>query len=186
MREDYLPDIGYQNIFSLSGYESDDLMATLANHAPHDERVILITGDSDLYQCLRHDSVSLYSPQKKKLLTERWFRATYDIAPAQWALVKAIAGCSSDNVKGIRGVGEATALKYVQGKLPQDSKAYKSIRCSTGCDTVRRNRALVELPFSDCPIPLLVKDAFSRKSWQRVCGKLGAQSLRDQLPSIQR
>lgn len=179
LREEHLPEIGFSNIFSLTGYESDDLMAAIANHSTSD--VVLITSDSDLYQCLR-PNVTIYSPQKQQLITEGWFRSTYKVSPAQWALVKAIGGCSTDNVKGIKGVGEATALKYVQGSLPQSTKAFSDIRCSEGRRIVRRNRDLVELPFARCPVPILLEDKISAGAWRSVCGRLGLRSIASRLP----
>ena len=51
----------------------------------------------------------------------------YRIKPFEWHKVKAIAGCSSDNVKGVAGVGEITAIKYLKGELKKESKAHQNI-----------------------------------------------------------
>ena len=51
LRKRLLTQVGFKNVFCEEGYESDDLMAQLAADAP--EETILVTSDSDLYQCLR-------------------------------------------------------------------------------------------------------------------------------------
>ena len=178
----YLPKIGFKNIFSLYGMESDDTMAQIAAWQSKDKNeVILVTADNDLFQCLG-PRVSIYSPHKRKLLSDQWFFNQYRIRPPQWALVKAIAGCSSDGVEGIKGVGEITALRYLRGELKRDSQAYKAIRSAEGRAIVRRNRALVELPYRGCPVPVLAEDEISRAGWIEVCATLGMKSLANHPP----
>ncbi len=181
LRMRYLPQIGFQNIFCYAGFESDDSMAEIARSFPRDQEVILVTGDQDLFQCLR-PNVIIYSPQRGKLITDRWFQNQFQIPPARWALVKAIGGCSTDNVKGVPGVGEITALKFAQGLLSPDSKAYRSILSPEGKAIVRRNKKLVQLPFEGCPVPLVVKDEVSKKGWKEVCETLGMRSLAGRAP----
>lgn len=181
LRTVYLPRIGFKNIFCDNGYESDDLMAALAKSvSPHDE-MILVTADSDMYQVLA-PNVMIYSPQKQKLLTCEWFVKRYKIFPRQWAVVKAICGCISDEVPGIKGIGEITALSYLQGHIKEGTSAHNSITSPEGKKIVRRNRALVELPFKGCPIPKLVEDKLDVKGWQETCAKLGMKSLAGKPP----
>lgn len=179
LKNDYLPRIGFRNIFCVDGYESDDLMAAMSTH-PRNE-VVLVTADSDLFQCLNSD-VSIWSPQKNKLLTARWFLKEYGLLPRNWALVKAIAGCSSDNVPGIPGIGEITALKYMHGKLPAKSLAFRKIMSESGRAIVLANRKLVELPFKGCPIPKMGPDEISVGGWRGVCEELGFCSLAGRPP----
>ena len=181
LRRRYLPKIGFKNIFSYRGYESDDVMAEIARSSEctedrRNEEIILVTADNDMLQCLS-SNVRMYSPQKRKLMTDVWFQKTYGINPSQWAMVKAIAGCPSDEVEGIKGVGELTALRYVRRELPSSSAAYKSIVSAEGKAIVRRNRSLVELPYRGCPTPDLVEDDVNRAGWRQVCGMLGMRSL---------
>lgn len=181
LRTVYLPRIGFKNIFCDKGYESDDLMAALAKSvSPHDE-MILVTADSDMYQVLA-PNVMIYSPQKQKLLTCEWFVKRYKIFPRQWAVVKAICGCVSDEVPGIKGIGEITALSYLRGDLKAGTTAHNRIVSREGKAIVRRNRALVELPFKDCPIPKLAEDKLDVKGWQEICKRLGMKSLAGKPP----
>jgi len=173
LRDQYLPMIGFKNIFCFHGYESDDLMARIALNEPD---VILVTSDSDLFQCLRSD-VMIYSPSAGRILNEAWFRKKYGLHPHYWARVKAIAGCATDEVKGIPRIGELTALKFLRGELKESSAAYKAIDSARGQAIALRNMRLVRLPYEDCPVPIIQRDKLSRKGWEKVCDMLGMKSL---------
>lgn len=181
LRQRYLPKIGFNNVFAYDGYESDDVMAAIARDYGKEQEVVIVTADLDLLQCLS-PKVSIYSPQKKKLLTELWFYREYGISPAQWALVKALAGCSGDCVPGIKGVGEVTALKWIKGELSKTSKAWKLIESKTAAEIVLRNQRLVELPFEDCPTPKIVEDEVTKAKWEEVMEELGMHSLAGKPP----
>lgn len=181
LRKRYLPRIGFKNIFCCRGYESDDLMAQIAQDVPEDEEAILVTADQDLFQCLR-SNVILYSPQKQQVFTFDWFRRTYGIRPWQWIKVKAIAGCHSDEVVGIKGIGEKTALRYVRGELSVTSVAYRAIRSPLNRAVVLRNRGLVCLPGPGCPKLDLVDDSVDPAGWREVCATLGMRSIASRPP----
>jgi len=172
----YLPQIGFKNVFCFRGMESDDIMAALARDCPDNEEAILVTGDADLLQCLR-PNVHIYSPIERKLWTEDKFVGKLGITPPQWAVVKAIAGCKGDEVEGIRGVGDKSAIKYIKGELPQKTLQYQAITSPEGKAIVRRNRPLVQLPYASCPTPVLQQDCVTRQAWREVCGLLGMKSI---------
>lgn len=176
LRDEYLPEIGFKNIFCCDGYESDDVMAGLARNSRLDEEVILVTADSDLWQCLS-PSVTIYSPQRRMLLTHEWFTNTYGIRPSQWAVVKAMAGCNGDEVTGIKGVGEKTALRYLKGDLKKESAIYQRIVSLESGMIVQRNRHLVHLPYKGCPVPDIQEDVVSKKKWLKVCESLGMHTI---------
>lgn len=176
LRAQYLPDVGFKNVFRFDGYESDDIMAAIAKHS--EDQIILVTADHDLLQCLR-SNVSIYNPQKLQYTTAKRFREDYGIHPRKWAVVKALAGCKSDEVEGIYGIGEATALAYVRGELTKGVD-FQSIRNSG--DIVLRNRELVELPFKGCPVPTLQDDKINGKEWLKLTSSLGMKSLMNKPP----
>lgn len=182
LRLEYLPTCGFRNIFYEHGFESDDVMAVISNQATLEEPVILVTSDADLYQCLRYHRVQIFSPHKNQLMSERWFRDEFGIAPPQWAMVKAIAGCGTDEVPGIEGVGEVTALKFLRNQLPHHSPVLAKIIGPYGRSIVRRNRKLVELPYPGCPVPKIQKDELDLTGWETVCHNLGFKSLVDMPP----
>jgi DNA polymerase-1 len=173
-----LPELGYKNIFEVSGYEADDIIAAITAYED-DNQVIIVSADEDLYQCL-DENVSIWT--RKKLITLDTFRDTWKLEPWQWVDVKAIAGCSSDDIPGVDGVGEKTAAKYLRGELRPSSKAAMSIESSS--ELIKRNRSLVNLPYSGCPEEFVIrKDQVTPGRWAAVCSKYGMMSLVKQAPS---
>lgn len=170
----YLPEIGYRNIFRKKGFESDDLIARLAETIHDDDKAVIISSDHDLFQCLS-SNVSVYFPTQRREVTAKSFKKEYRISPKQWALVKSITGCKSDNVEGIRRVGEITAIRYVLGELKKDGDVCHLIEAGKGI--IERNKKLVTLPFEGCPILKLQKDELTEKGWKSVCERLGFSSL---------
>lgn len=179
LRTRYLPIMGFRNIFQQEGMESDDIMAAIAQDTT-DQEVVLVTADSDLFQCLR-EGVIIYNPQKKFVHTHKWFQKTYGIKPRQWVMVKVLAGCKTDNVCGIPGVGEKTAIKYI---LSSTASVRPSLAAALFLHRGRivDNRKLVLLPYEGCKTPRLRKDQISRSGWDSVCRELGMHSLLDRPP----
>jgi DNA polymerase-1 len=168
IRDVLLPDMGFRNIFCVDGYESDDLMAVLSKRQDFDI-IYLVTGDHDLFQCLR-PGVKIYSPTNRKIYTHEWFFKEYGIYPEQWSEVKALAGCKSDNIKGIPGVGEKTALKIIQIKtIAMEPKGWTN--------TFAHNMHLIELPWPGCPTPELKSDDYSIMAWKKFCLRMGMATL---------
>ncbi len=106
--------LGY-TVLELEGYEADDILGTLASMCEEsDTEAYLMTGD--------RDSLQLISPQVHVLLAtnadtvdmdESAFRERYGVASSQFVDVKALMGDSSDNIPGVPGIGEKTALKLI-------------------------------------------------------------------------
>lgn len=170
LRVKIFPALGFRNIFRVKGYEADDILAYCANRLPENQDGVIITSDEDLWQCLR-TNVSWYSPGKKKVVTSAAFKEEWGIDPCQWPDVKAFAGCSTDNVPGIDGVGEKTAAKWYRGKLKPDSIAYQKI--SAGLDVHKRNIPLVRLPYPGLELPELRDDELTQENKIKVQVELG-------------
>ena len=102
----------------LVGYEADDIIGTLARQGCcSGYEVIIVTGDKDALQ--------LINPCVKVMLTKKGisemdimdevaFVERYNITPQQFVDVKSLMGDASDNIPGVAGIGEKTALKLIQ------------------------------------------------------------------------
>lgn len=96
-----------------AGYEADDLIGTLARKA---ERagydVVIVTGDKDMFQLLT-PHVRIYDPVKDKWSGETECRERFGVEPARVVEIMGLMGDASDNIPGVKGIGEKTAMKLI-------------------------------------------------------------------------
>ncbi len=102
-------------VVTCEGYEADDILGTLAaSLGSEDLEVYILTGDRDSLQLINdHVSVLLVKTKDTVLFTPEVFFAEYGITPDHFVDVKALMGDSSDNIPGVMGIGEKTALKLI-------------------------------------------------------------------------
>jgi DNA polymerase-1 len=174
---DILPALGFNNNFRLHGYEADDIIAYIVKQ--YEENWVVVSSDADLYQLL--DYCKMYLQKKKMYYTKQHLQNEYGIKPAQWSEVKALAGCATDSVQGIRGIGEKTAANYVSGCLSMTTKKYKDIvdEFNKGDSSlITRNRKLVTLPMQGFPGVELVTDSMVYWSdFEMMCHQFGFSSF---------
>lgn len=127
--------------FAVEGYEADDVIGTLARTAvelpatsqqPLLDRVLIVTGDRDAFQLVT-DRIHVYMPARGK---GEAFSTDYGpaevvekmgIRPDQIIDYKALAGDASDNIPGIKGVGDKTAVRLLQA-FGTAENLYESIK----------------------------------------------------------
>lgn len=170
-----LPALGFSNNYLFDGYEGDDIIASLILSNPDTEFIILST-DKDLFQLLRKN-VSMCDVKKSKKYTAKQFEKDHGIRPAQWADVLSITGCTTDEVPGISGVGVATAIRWLKGKVGRKTNTYKQLSCNSTAATLKRNLELVKLPYAGMPKLHLRQDAFTLRGYEQVCDYFGFRSL---------
>lgn len=103
-------------VIECPGYEADDIIGTAAKMAGDDGGIetYILTGDRDSLQLIdKTTSVILAKTKEDILYTEERFTDEYGITPKQFVDVKALMGDSSDNIPGVAGIGEKTALKLI-------------------------------------------------------------------------
>jgi DNA polymerase I len=166
-----LPEMGFRNVFEEKGYESDDIIASLVVGGKLG-RTVVISSDKDLYQLLEWCSLCNY---RGAAYSKEMFTREYGIEPCRWKDVKAIAGCSTDNVKGVDRVGEKTAIRYLKGEMKKYNQTFKKIHFFDS-DLTRR---LTTLPFEGCPDfkSRLRKDECSPDKFRKVFEEFGFKSL---------
>jgi DNA polymerase-1 len=105
-------------ICRVDGYEADDVLGTLARQAAEKGvETYLVTLDSDIVQLVRPGiHVYMYRPYQRDtvIYDEERTRERYAIEPAQMPDLKGLKGDASDNIPGVPGIGEKTAVKLVQ------------------------------------------------------------------------
>jgi len=146
LRCEILPQFGFRNIFHQTGYEADDLIAAAVFNGNIPDHKIIVSTDKDLYQLLDAPGCEfMYNPITKKKIDGKVFRKTYGIKPVHWILTKAAMGDDGDNIPGIPGIGEKSALAWVKGELK--GKRFDDLNGEKYKEEFKRNWRLVSLPF---------------------------------------
>ena len=103
------------HVVTCEGYEADDILGTLATKCSSEElHVYILTGDRDSLQLIDNNvSVLLVKTKETLEMTPESFFAEYGIPTSEFVDVKALMGDSSDNIPGVAGIGEKTALKLI-------------------------------------------------------------------------
>lgn len=139
--------------FELDGYEADDLIAHLTRKGLEQGwDVVIVSGDKDAMQ-LVNDHVQILNESKNLLIDTAQVKERYGVAPEQIPDVFALMGDLSDNVPGVPGIGEKTAIKLIQehGSLEQLLKQAPLLKGKIGsllqehADAARKSRSLVDL-----------------------------------------
>jgi len=172
LREIILPEMGV-SVYRQTGLESDDLMAKACLQFYNAKRqAVIVTSDKDLCQCIR-PSVHWFDPAREVYHTSKSFINNYGIDAEQWKYVKMLAGCVSDNVQGIAGVGEVTAIKYLNDYLPEHYKTYRSITSKEGIRIRKRNIELVVLPHTKTKEVKLKEPDYNPEAFFATCARYG-------------
>ena len=117
--KEILTDLGYR-IVTAEGWEADDILGTLAAAcAARQDDCFLATGDRDSLQLVSDTTTVLLATtalgrSKTVTMDVDAIREKYGIEPKQLIEVKSLMGDASDNIPGVRGIGEKTALSLVQ------------------------------------------------------------------------
>lgn len=119
------------------GFEADDLIGTLSRMGSREMPVMIVSGDKDSMQ-LADERVVILLPVTRAAQTQveqydsKTIQERYGISPRQFIDVKALMGDPSDNIPGVRGIGEKTALELIKryGSLEGVYNALDEIRPS--------------------------------------------------------
>lgn len=104
-------------IYEIDGFEADDIIGTVARECEAKMDVVIYTGDRDALQLIT-DNVKVAITKKgiteMDIYDEKAMLERYEVTPKQFIDVKGLMGDSSDNIPGIPGVGEKTAVKLIK------------------------------------------------------------------------
>ena len=103
--------------FELEGFEADDIIGTFSKQLTELEEFVgvIISSDKDLLQLITDDvEVKLLKPKDYIRMNKEVFFNTYGLEPIKMIDLKSLMGDASDNIPGVKGIGEKTALKLLQ------------------------------------------------------------------------
>ena len=170
-------------VLSSPGWEADDILGTLAKKCPGaDLEAILLTGDRDALQLVSDTSRVLFTRKgitDTLLFTPALVKEIYGVSPEQITDLKGLMGDSSDNIPGVPGVGEKTAVKLLGEYHDLESvlAAADTIPGKLG-EKIRANADLARFSKQLATIRPEAPVAFEPENW-RTDRMAGAASLLD-------
>ena len=174
-------------IFSQEGIEADDILGTMAKKGEKEGyEVIVVSGDRDLLQ-LASDSVLVRIPKTRggKTVVEDYHTAQviekYQVTPSQIIDLKGLMGDASDNIPGVPGVGEKTAVKILTmfGTVENALAHVEEITPNRAKEAVKKHRELAEISKklatikTDCKLGIElseceIQDIYNAKAFQLI------------------
>jgi len=123
LKEELLFYLGF-NPLAIPGYEADDIIASVAKSSAAFSTVDILTCDRDLLACVSNRvSVILFNSAKKvERVDPDGVRRIFGVNPTDVPIFKALAGDSSDNITGLKGIGPKSAVKIIEDCLSNDSE----------------------------------------------------------------
>lgn len=114
----YLEALGVRQVL-ISGVEADDVLSWLSEYylklvgGLAEGKVVISTGDHDLWQLVR-DKIVVWDQQKEALIDEAAVQQALGVPPGLVADLKSLMGDASDNLPGVKGIGQKTAAKLLE------------------------------------------------------------------------
>ncbi|MBA3757964.1 DNA polymerase I [Candidatus Saccharibacteria bacterium] len=184
-------------LYELDDYEADDIMGTLAVQAEKKGlETLLITSDLDMLQLINHD-VKVFALKRGFSNIEEFhpesFEKKYGIKAEQFLDLKALKGDSSDNIPGVPGIGEKTALELLKSYGTLDG-VYKNLplvkqsvqkKLETGKDLAYLSKKIAAI-WCDAPIKIDLRAMDTKKmdpeQLRNLLQQLEFRSLLNSLP----
>ncbi|MBR4351388.1 MAG: DNA polymerase I [Bacilli bacterium] len=104
-------------MYEIDNYEADDIIGTYSRLVSEDKDFdsLIVSSDKDLLQLInKENTVKLLKSKDYIMMDEKTFFSEYGITPDKMIDLKGLMGDSSDNIPGVKGIGEKTALKLLQ------------------------------------------------------------------------
>ena len=99
--------------FEMAGFEADDVIGTVAKKAEKEGiKVVIVTGDKDLFQ-LVNDNIHIWNESKNIMFDKQKVFEKYGLYPDKIVDMLSLMGDNCDNVCGVKGIGEKTAVKLI-------------------------------------------------------------------------
>ena len=185
-------------VFEMDGYEADDIIGTLSKQAAaKDIDTLIVTGDNDMLQVVK-PGIKVMTPSRGfadiVVYDEPAVQEKYSLSPVQLISYKALVGDASDNIPGVKGIGDKTAVKLLQQFTDLDG-IYSHVDevqpdklrslLQAAKEQALQNRELATI-VTDVPIPFNMDSctvsAYDRNKVVELFRELGFSSMLSRLP----
>jgi len=137
---EWIEQMGFANL-SREGFEADDVITTVTKFAKEKGiKVRIVSHDKDLYQMIEDGKVEMYDSVKKKVIDVQGCIDKFEVHPRDFINFQAILGDSSDNIPGVKGIGQKGASKLINEYHTLEA-IYEDIE---NCGTPRIQKLLLE------------------------------------------
>ena len=182
-------------MLEVPNFEADDVIATLVENAPADARIGIVSTDKDLMQ-LVGPRVTLLDTMKGKRIDAAAVEERFGVPPSKLLDLRALVGDPSDNIPGVKGIGEKGAAKLIQewgslDALLESATEIKAKRAREGltehAEEARLSRELARLR-TDVPLEIdwdelavrdpdraRLREIYRRLGFTRLLETLGAE-----------
>lgn len=148
----------------IDGYEADDIIGSAVKKFKSKlKKIVIVTCDKDMMQLMDSPRVLLYHPFERRILTSKDVIAKWGVPPIKVLEVMTLAGDPTDNVKGVPGVGVATAAKLIlqYGSATKVQDNWKSLpaKISRAVKETRLDREAHLVSLLDVPLRRLERYA---------------------------
>lgn len=174
------------------GFEADDVIYSLVHDNP-DRDIVLVCPDKDLFQLLG-PKVKIFDPFKGRLIDQATYELEKGMPVAKIPFFYALLGDTSDNIPGVKGIGEKTALDLVNqfaslddlyANLEQVKKERVRTLLATQQDNARLSLQLFS--FKHCELPVTADDfVFDKKGWAGAAPMFKRLEFKSLLNEIER
>ncbi len=187
-------------IFEKDGFEADDILGTLSKQAAaQGMNTVIVTGDADMMQLVTDKTKVLYPKPRGSFGDADLYDAAavlekYEIGPEHIADYKALKGDPSDNIPGVKGIGEKTAVKLIQqfGSIEQIYRHLDEVTppklqalLRENAEVARQSKILTTI-VTDAPVTLNLEATeashFNRNKVVELFRELEFSSLLNKLP----
>ena len=157
------------------GYEADDIIGTFAKMIDdkEDYEGLIVTSDKDLLQLISDKvTVKLLKSKDYIMMTPHTFQETYGVEPARMTDLKGLMGDASDNIPGVKGIGEKTAIKLLSQYKTLDN-LYENIEDLKGAtyNKLKEGRASafksreIATIYRDVPVDLTLEETWFKQEY---------------------
>lgn len=193
LQKHLLADMGFVNNFSFDGFEGDDIIGKICKQETT-RPIVIVSEDSDMYQLIsknvcqmsaRFRGITPGYVSNPTVLDYKRFKHLFGIEPEQWIEVKTLAGCPTDCVPGVKGIGRLSALKYItEGALLRNNgkPSLKQIAIDTAKETgeLALWRKLVTIPFEGTPDVKIQPNRYNPSKFFQICTEYNIHNRIDQ------